>query len=178
MKLRNKLLSFISLLILIPSSGCGIYSFTGANISPDIKTISIDYFFNEAGDGPPVLGQQFTENLKDYYQNNTSLAMDNTGNGDIQLSGAISGFRYAPIVATSSGDKNQPDVAGLQRLTITIKVTYTDTKNDENSFDKTFSFYADYNPSTVALTQIEPQLIEDIFKNIVLDIFNATVANW
>ena len=104
--------------------------------------------------------------------------MDNTGNGDIQLSGAISGFRYAPIAATSTGDQNQPDVAGLQRLTIAVKVTYTDTKNDSNSFDKSFSFYADYNPNTSPLTQAEPQLIEDIFKNIVQDIFNATVANW
>jgi hypothetical protein len=178
MKLKNKFQYIFGILLLIPVTGCGIYSFSGANISPDIKSVSIDYFFNEAGDGPPILGQQFTESLKDYFQNNTSLSMDNTGNGDIQLSGVISGFRYTPVAATSTGDKNQPDVAGLQRLTITVKVTYTDTKNDENSFDKSFSFYADYNPTTSTLTQVEPQLVEDIFKNIVLDIFNATVANW
>ena len=167
----------VSLLMLI-LSGCGIYSFTGANLSPDIKTFSIDFFYNEAGDGPPILSQQFTESLKDYFQNNTNLTLDDAGNGDIQFSGAITGFRYGPIAATSSGNPNQPDVAGLQRLTITVTVTYVDTKDDTYSFERAFSFYSDYNPNQTPITAAEPQLITDIFNAIVTDIFNATVANW
>jgi hypothetical protein len=164
--------------ILMTLSGCGIYSFTGANLSPDIKTFSVDYFYNEAGDGPPILSQQFTEELKDFFQNNTNLTLDNAGNGDIQLSGAITGFRYGPIAATASGNTNQPDVAGLQRLTITVAVSYVDTKDDSYSFERSFSFYSDYNPSQSPITAAEPQLITDIFEAIVTDIFNATVANW
>ena len=165
-------------MIILTVTGCGIYSFTGANISPDVKTISIEYFSNEAGDGPPNLSQQFTEKLKDYFQNNTNLAFDNSGNGDLQFSGAISGFSYAPISTASSGNPNEPYIAGLQRLTISVNVQYSNTKDDSYDFDKKFSFYADYNPSSTTLASVEPQLVEQIFDAIVLDIFNASVANW
>ncbi len=178
MKLKNRSLFFILPFLLLAGSGCGIYSFTGANISPDVKTISIDYFNNEAGDGPPNLSQQFTESLKDYFQNNTNLAIDNTGNGDLQFSGAITGFSYAPVAVTSSGNPNQPDIAGQQRLTITVSVQYSNTKDDAYDFDKKFSFYADYNPTTTSLQSVEPQLIDQIFQAIIQDIFNASVANW
>ncbi len=178
MKLKSNILAPAIFLLLLPVSGCGIYSFTGANISPDVKTISIDYFSNEAGDGPPNLSTEFTERMKDYFQNNTNLAIDNAGNGDLQFSGSITGFAYAPIAAQSSGNPNQPDVAGLQRLTITVSVQYSNTKNDADNFDKNFSFYADYNPSTTTLSSVEPQLIDQIFDAIITDIFNASVANW
>lgn len=178
MKLKNNRAWWVLVALAVTVSGCGIYSFTGANISSDIKTISIDYFYNEAGDGPPQLSQQFTEQLKDYFQNNTNLAFDNTGNGDLQLTGAITGFGYAPIAPVSAGNPNLPDVAGLQRLTITVRVQYNNTRDDSNNFDRTFSFYADYNPTTTTLTAAEPQLIDQIFTQVILDIFNASVANW
>ena len=177
MKLKNNGFP-VFLLLILAVSGCGIYSFTGANISPDVKTVSIEYFSNEAGDGPPNLSQQFTEKMKDYFQNNTNLAFDNSGNGDLQFTGAITGFNYAPMAPTSSGNPNEPDVAGQQRLTITVKVQYSNTKDDEYDFDRSFSFYADYNPSTTQLSAVEPDLIDQIFDAIILDIFNASVANW
>ena len=166
------------ILLTLGLTGCGIYSFTGANISPDVTTISVDYFFNESGDGPPNLSQLFTEGLKDYYQNNTNLGIDNSGNGDLQLTGSIAGFRYNPIAPTSSGNNNLPDNAGLQRLTISVKVQYTNTKDDTFDFDQSFSFYADFDPNATSITAIEPQLIEEILEQLYLDIFNASVANW
>ena len=178
MRSKNKFIIGLVVMVFFPVSGCGIYSFTGANISPDVKTISIDYFTNEAGDGPPNLSQQFTEKMKDYFQNNTNLAFDNNGNGDLQFSGSITRFSYAPIAPTSSGDPNKPDIAGLQRLTINVSVQYSNSKDDAYDFDKTFTFYADYNPSTTTLTAVEPDLINTIFDAIVTDIFNASVANW
>jgi hypothetical protein len=124
------------------------------------------------------MSQQFTEKMKDYFQNNTNLAFDNTGNGDLQFSGSITRFSYAPIAPSASGNPNQPDVAGLQRLTINVSVQYTNSKDDTYDFDKSFSFYADYNPSTTSLTAAEPDLIDKIFEAIITDIFNASVANW
>jgi hypothetical protein len=106
---------------------CGVYSFSGASISPDIETVSVDFFYNEAGDGPPYLSQQFTEGLKEYFQNNTNLGIDNSGNGDLQFSGNIANFRYNPIAPTVGINENQPDNAGLQRLTISVRVEYINT---------------------------------------------------
>jgi hypothetical protein len=140
--------------------------------------VSVDFFYNESGDGPPDLSLRFTEGLKEYFQNNTNLAIDNSGNGDLQFSGSIRRYNYAPMAPTASGNENQPDNAGLQRLTIGVAVQYINTRDDTFDFDQQFSFYADYDPNTTSITAIEPALIEEIFEQIYVDIFNASVANW
>jgi outer membrane lipopolysaccharide assembly protein LptE/RlpB len=179
-KSNNMISRINSLLLLITVfflSGCGVYSFTGASISPDIKTISIQYFYNDAGNGPPSLQQTFTEKIRDYYSQNTNLEfVDN--NGDLQIEGLITGYRVAPIQVTASNSQGIADGASAQRLTITVKVTYVNTKDETFNFqNKSFSFYAD-DPSNAPLTSIEEQLIDEITDQIIVDIFNATVANW
>jgi hypothetical protein len=180
MKLKNKfsvLTLSVVFAIAVFLSGCGIYSFSGASISPDIKTISIESFYNDTGMGPPNLSQLFTEKIKDYYQQNTSLAIVKS-DGDLHLEGSISRWDLSPMAPTSSGDPNIPDVAGLMRLTITVQAEYTNSQDDTFNFKKSFSFYDDFNPNTQTLSAIENQLIETIFDQIILDIFNSSVANW
>lgn len=178
MKLKNRW----SIILVVAFSAllyrCGVYSFSGANISPEIETVSVDFFYNEAGDGPPNLSQLFTEGLKEYFQNNTNLGIDNSGNGDLQFSGNISGYRYAPMAPTVSQNQNAPNTAGLQRLTISVRVQYMNTQDDTYDFDQQFTFYADYDPRTTSISAIEPALIEEIFTQLYVDIFNASVANW
>ena len=160
--------------------GCGVYSFTGANISPDVKTISIQTFYDEVGTGPPNLSQLFTEKIKDYYQQNTSLALV-PAEGDLQLEGSIVGYKLTPIAPRAQGSNKfeDADIAALQRLTITVKVTYLNTQDDSFDFDgQNFSFYQDYDPEKQDFNSIEAQLVEEIYDAIILDIFNATVANW
>ena len=178
MKLKNKIIFITLILLTAVLYRCGVYSFTGASISPDIETVSVDFFYNEAGDGPPYLSQQFTEGLKEYFQNNTNLGIDNSGNGDLQFSGNIASFRYNPIAPTVGANQNQPDNAGLQRLTISVRVEYINTQDDTFDFDQQFSFYADYDPRTTSISAIEPALVEEIFTQLFVDIFNASVANW
>ncbi|MFT6036131.1 MAG: hypothetical protein ACI9XJ_001709 [Marivirga sp.] len=170
-------LSIVSVVILI-ISGCGVYSFTGASISPDVKTISIQYIYNDAGNGPPSLQQTFTEKIRDYYTQNTSLEFVKN-NGDLQIEGLITGYVDRPVTVTASGNPNQFDAATAQRLTITVKVSYANLKDESFDFqNKQFLFYADYNPASTTLTAEEGELIEIITDQIIVDIFNATVANW
>ena len=174
---KNPVLFFI---IMLFAYGCGVYSFTGANISPDIKTISIQKFNDEIGNGPPNLSQLFTEKIRDYYQQNTSLSIVQN-EGELQLEGSIVGYSITPMAPRASGSQNfeDTDIAALQRLTITVRVTYVNTQDDSFDFDnKNFSFYADYDPEKQDFNSIEAQLVEEIYDAIVLDIFNATVANW
>jgi hypothetical protein len=178
LKLKNKITFTVIIFLSVVLYRCGVYSFSGASISPDIETVSVDFFYNEAGDGPPYLSQQFTEGLKEYFQNNTNLGIDNSGNGDLQFSGNIASFRYNPIAPTVGLDENQPDNAGLQRLSISIRVEYINTQDDTFDFDQQFSFYADYDPRTTSISAIEPALVEEIFTQLYVDIFNASVANW
>jgi len=121
-------------------TACGVYSFTGANIPPGTNTISIQTFYDEVGTGPPNLSQLFTEKIKDYYQQNTSLTIVPT-EGDLQLEGSISGYRLTPMAPRASGSQNfeDTDIAALQRLTITVKVTYLSTQDD--TFDFTINAY-------------------------------------
>ena len=171
---------FISILLMAALASCGVYSFTGANISPDIKTISIQTFYDEVGTGPPNLSQLFTEKIRDYYQQNTSLGIVQN-EGDLQMEGSIVGYRLTPMAPRASGSQNfdDADIAALQRLTITVKVTYLNTQDDSYDFEgQSFSFYQDYDPERQDFNSIEASLVEEIYDAIILDIFNASVANW
>lgn len=171
---------YIFLFLVITLAACGVYSFTGANISPEIKTISIQTFYDEVGTGPPNLSQLFTETIKDYYQQNTSLTLTDV-EGDLQLEGNITGYRLTPMAPRASGSQNfeDTDIAALQRLTITVKVTYINTQDDSYDFEsQSFSFYQDYDPEKEDFNSIEATLVEEIYEAIILDIFNASVANW
>ena len=167
-------------LMIFGTTACGVYSFTGANIPAGTNTISIQTFYDEVGTGPPNLSQLFTEKIKDYYQQNTSLTLVPT-EGDLQLEGSISGYRLTPMAPRASGSQNfeNTDIAALQRLTITVKVTYLSTQDDTFDFEgQSFSFYQDYDPEKEDFNSIEATLVEEIYDAIILDIFNATVANW
>ncbi len=168
------------LIISIFLTACGVYSFTGANISPNVRTISIQTFYDEVGTGPPNLSQLFTEKIRDYYQQNTSLVIVQN-EGDLQMEGSIVGYALAPMAPRASGSQNfeDADIAALQRLTITVNATYVNIQDDSFDFEnQRFSFYFDYNPETQDFNSIEADLVEEIYDAIILDIFNATVANW
>lgn len=179
MKLINKSrLVFLGLVFLLFQSCSVKYSFTGTNINYELtKTFSVENFFNDSGGGPANMEQRFTEAIKEYYQRNTQLELVRN-NGDLQFMGAINRYTLTPISAVSSGDPNLPDRAGQMRLTIGVEVEYINMNNEEENLKQTFSFFQDYDPRTTTLLDVENQLVEEIFKNIIQDIFTATVANW
>ncbi len=156
-------------------SNCGIYSFTGSGTNA--KTISIEEFYNNTDLGPANLAQTFTNSLKDYMIQNTNLSVVQTG-GELQLEGIITSYAVSQIAPTASGDPSRIDAAASSRLTITVKATYVNTLDETMSFkDKTFSFYRDFS-NDLNLTDIEDTLIRQIFEQLILDIFNASIANW
>lgn len=176
MKLK-KTRFFLLLIPFLLLSGCGIYSFTGASIKPDVKTLSIQTFYNNAPLGPSNMSPLFTESIKDYFQQNTSLELvDN--NGDLQIDGFISNYTITPVAATSSGNDQQSDFSALSRITITVSASYVNLKDPSFDFDSSFSFFRDFNNAEDDLASNEEAFVEEIFDQIILDIFNASVANW
>lgn len=167
---------FLLVLSTALSTGCGVYSFTGASISPDVKTIAISTFYNNAPLGPSNMTVLFTENIKDYFQQNTSLELVDT-NGDLQIDGFISNYTISPVAATS-GNQGQADFSALSRITITVSASYINVKDPSFDFDRTFSFFKDFDNNETNLASDEEGFVEEIFDQIVLDIFNASVANW
>lgn len=150
-------------------SGCGVYSFTGASISPEVKSVSITYFPSYAALAPPNMPQLFTEELRDKFVNQTNLDLI-PSNGDIRFEGFISDYRTSPVAI-------QGDQAAQNRLSVSVSVTYTDTKNDENSFEKTFTRFVDFDAG-VNLADVEQTLILEVNEQLIQDIFNQSVVNW
>jgi len=153
-----------------------VYSFTGASISPDTKTISILNFSDRSTTSPPFLAQTFAEKTREYFQRNTNLTVTNK-EGDLNLEGTISQYALTPIAPTGSPGGTGVERAAQTRLTIGIKVKFTNSKNKEQNFDQLFSFFADFEQNKSFAT-VERELIETISDQSILDIFNKSVANW
>lgn len=150
---------------------CGIYSFTGTSIQPDVKSITINYFEYTALKVNPSLSNQMTEAVQEKFRKLTKLEQVDM-DGDLEIVGAITGY---DVKATSIGANEQ---AAQNRLTVNVKVTFINRKYPEDNFeDKGFSAYADFD-AMQSLESVESGLCEEIVEKIVEDIFNSTVANW
>jgi hypothetical protein len=163
-----------ALVLVLATSSCGIYSFTGVSISA--KNITIAEFYNNTDLGPANLGQTFTNRLKDYMLQNTNLAIAQE-NGELQVEGIITDFKITQVAPTAANSTAQFDASSQSQLTINVRVTYTNTKDEAMSFkDKSFSFAQNVdndNPDTIS-----ESVINRVLDQIILDIFNASVANW
>lgn len=151
-------------------TGCGVYSFTGASISPEVKTVSIDFFPAYAPLAPPIAGQLFTEDLKDIFLSQTNLVLVQS-DGDLQFEGAITGYTTNPVAIQGN------ETAALTRVTMTVKVKFTNQKEEGQDFETTFSRFEDFE-TTTDLSSVEEQLLNSINDQLVQDIFNKSVTNW
>ena len=150
---------------------CGIYSFTGTSIQPEVKSITINYFEYTAPKVNPSLSNMMTEGLQDKFTRLTKLEQVDM-DGDLEIVGAITGY---DVKATAISAKEQ---ATQNRLTVSVKVSFINRKFPEDDFeDKGFSAYADFDASQ-SLDAVEAGLCEEIVEKICDDIFNATVAKW
>ncbi|MBR1705639.1 MAG: LptE family protein [Bacteroidales bacterium] len=149
---------------------CGIYSFSGTNIQPDVKSITIPYVEYKALRVNPSLSNDLTEALQDKFRKLTRLEQVDV-DGDLELVCEVTGYDVKATAVTAG------EFAAQNRLTITVKVTFTNRKYPEDDLEKSFSAYEDYD-SNNSLDAVEAGLCETIVEKLVEDIFNATVAQW
>lgn len=175
-KLLAPILSVIaSLGLIIFANSCGVYSFSGGRT--EAKTITIADFYNNADLGPANMGQDFTNQLKNYIVQNSSLSVT-AEEGELQMEGEISNYTFTQIAPTSTGNDNDMYAASSTRLTITVRVTYINSLDETMSFkEKTFSFYKDFS-NDENISDVEEAYVRQIFDRLVNDIFNASIANW
>lgn len=153
-------------------AGCTIsYKFNGSAINYDIyKTINISEFPIRAPLVYPPLQQTFENRLMDAITRQTRL-QEVDGKADIDLSGEITGYSLSPQAV------GEDAYATETRLTITVRVKYTDHKNPSNDKDQSFSAYRQFS-SSLLLTDVQEELCQEISKELVDLIFNATLGNW
>ena len=166
---RSVVYLFLALALLL--GGCSVkYSFTGASISPEVKTVSVASFPNVASLVNPTLAATFTEALKEKFVTQTSLSLQNFG-GDLDFAGEITTYDVAPVAIQGN------ETAALNRLTIAVHVKFVNLRDDKANFDRSFSAYEDYSANR-PFSDVEGELIATIQEKLVEDIFNAAVANW
>ncbi len=149
---------------------CGIYSFSGTSIQSDVYTVNIHYFEYKALRVNPTLSNDLTEALKDQFRRLTRLEQVDE-NGDLDIVGEIIGYDVKAMGITAN------EVAAQNRLTVNVKIYFTNNKYPEDNLEQSFSAYADFD-ATQSLDAVESSICEEIIDQLVEDIFNATVAQW
>ena len=156
-------------------SGCSVYNFTGTG-PIDAKTFQVNFFQNNADLIEPGIDRQFTLALQDLIQSQTNLNLV-SNSGDLVYEGEIVDYRTTPMTATavtSTGDVG----AAQNRLTIRVKVRFTNKKKETDDFEKTFEFYYDYPGVMLPTGSLLNTAITTIFERITQDIFNESLAKW
>ncbi len=166
------LLGVAAAAMLVAAVSCRIsYKFNGAALDYNIyKTVHIDNFPIRAALVYPPLQQMFENDLLDYITRNTRLQTTD-GRSDLMLEGEITGYNLTPQAVTEDA------YASKTRLTISVRVKFTDNKQENKDVDQTFSAYRDFDSSQM-ITDVQDQLCEEICDELVLQIFNATLGNW
>lgn len=148
---------------------CGIYSFSGVNLN-GAETISFKYFENVAPVVNPDVSLTLYDQMYERFVSQTPLNYIQR-DGDLVFEGKITEYSVKPI------DIKAGETAAYNRLTISVKVTFKNFKNPKNNFEKSFSWYSDYEASK-NLADVETELVEEICEVITDKIFNASVVNW
>lgn len=160
--------------VIIPLLNCCTisYKFNGSAIDYNVyRTIHVGQFPIRAALVYPPLQQMFENALLDYIARNTRLQIVDTQNTDITLDGEITGYNLSPQAVSENA------IAAETRLTISVRIKYTDSKNDKNNVDQTFSAYKDFD-SNEMLTDVQDDLCQQITEQLIDLIFNATLGNW
>lgn len=170
MNIRLKIAAAALVLVAVLTACKVTYSLSGASIAPEIQTVTINYFQNNAALVLPSLSQTLTETLQDRFIRQTRLNVVRE-NGDMNFEGEITNCTSTP--SSISGE----EYAIMNRLSVTVRVRFTNAVQPEYNYDKSFTAYQDY-PSEQLLQSVEGSLIPEIVDQLVEDIFNAAVSNW
>jgi len=167
--MKIKIFGFLIIAVL---SACA-YSFGGASIPPEMKTVTVRVFENNAPLVVPTLSNQFTEAVKSRIRNQTRLSITPT-DGQAIFEGRITGYDIKPVALQS----NATPTAGANRLTITVSVKFTNTLDSKNSFEESFTRYFDFPLNGASIQSLLPTAIENINKQLTEDVFNRAFAQW
>ena len=166
----KKIYPFLLLITLFTASSCSVYNFTGTG-KIDAKTFQVNFFQNTAELVQPGIDRTFTITLQDLIQNQTNLNLIKNG-GDLTYQGEITDYRITPMMATA-------DIQAAQnRLTIRVKVQFTNKNKEADDFDKTFEFFFDYPAAQQLSGPTLDGAVKIIFERITQDIFNESLAKW
>ena len=175
MNIKNIILCLCILMLTSCSVNLGLFSasykFNGASIDySKTKTIQIaDFPIRSAYVWGPM-APMFNNELKDKFANQTKLSLVKR-NGDLKIEGEITQYSQRNKSVSSEGYSAQTE------LSMTVNVRFTNTVKHDEDFERSFTASAPYE-TTRSLSAVQDELVTQMVKEIVDQIFNATVANW
>jgi hypothetical protein len=146
------------------------YSFSGINIGKGIETFQVNYIPNNAMIVEPGLNNEVRNELIDRIISRTNLTEAKT-DGDLVYEAEITEYSVAPVAMTAN------QTASQSRLTIALKLNYTNTKKEDDNFNKTYTWHYDF-AANKSINAIKEDAHKEIFEKIIGDIFNETLAKW
>lgn len=168
----KRLAHIVVVTVVLTLSLTACYTFNGASIDYNVyRTISLGDFPIRAALVYPPLQQVFENRITDMIAQQTRLRVIDSNNSDLRLEGEITGYSLSPQAV------GEDAYASQTRLTITVRVKYTDNRNEQLSKDLTFSAYRDFSSSEM-LTDVQDELCNQISKDLADLIFNATIGDW
>jgi len=148
------------------------YTFNGASIDYNTyHTISFGEFPIRAALVYPPLQALFENQLTDMIAQQTRLRVIDNPNADLRMEGEITNYQLSPQAV------GEDAYASQTRLTISVRVRYTDNRNQTLSKDLSFSAYRDFSSSEL-LVDVQDELCNQICKDLTDLIFNATLGDW
>lgn len=162
----------ILLPVLFLLNSCVIsYKFNGASIDyAKVHSISIADFPNNAALVYAQLSNILSEGIRDIYSRQTRLTILPKG-GDMELEGEITGYTLTPMAISADS------YSAETKLTLTVKVRFTNNVAPEESFEKTYSAFQTFDSSRL-LSDVQEELCGIMVTEIAESIYNDTVAKW
>lgn len=160
----------ILLFVALSFSGCGLYSFSGVSLPPEVESISIAFIENKAPIVAPNLSPTLTDKIRNKFLTQTNLNLIGD-NGDIAMEGTVIDYNISPVGAADNS------TASKNRLQITVQITVASPKATQLEFNQTFRQFEDFDASK-NISDVEAELIETISDNLAQEIFNKTALNW
>lgn len=163
---------FLGAFFVLVAVSCTVsYRFNGASIDYEkTKTIQITPFPLRSAYTWAPMQSIFNNRLTDVFATQTKLIQVNR-NGDLQIAGEITGYEQYNKSISADG------LASQVQLKMTVNVRFVNNKNHQEDFERQFSATSEYD-SSQQLTAVQEELVTQMVKDIVDQIFNATVANW
>lgn len=160
------------LVLAIAVNGCSIsYKFNGASIDySKTRSISVADFPNNAALVYAPLSNNLSDAIRDIYQRQTRLEVLRRG-GNLELEGEITGYTLTPMAVSADS------YAAETKLTLTVRVRFTNNVAPEESFEKTYSAYQTFDSSRM-LNDVQDELCNTMITEIAESIYNDTVAKW
>lgn len=169
---RFRFFLFGIIFLMLATTGCFSYSFTGASIPDDVETVYIPFFADQSSSGIGDLSDQLNNILIERFINQTRLQLaDSRADADVVLEGSITSYESGPFSVTGEETSDQNEV------TISVEATYQYTDEDEPEWESSFSGNGTYDPNENPIDG-EANAAAEALEQLANNMFNDAVSDW